>query len=386
MDFLLLDINTGWKIMEKDDSKEKKEVSEEVKKEENKTSEKEDIEKIQEERKSEEKHKFNVMIEKTKIWKLVAIVAVLLLIVSIFTSGFGGGSDKGVGEDEAVAQAVAYINTNMLQDGMSAEVDSVEEKNGVYEINILIDGQEYTSYVTKDAGLLFTSGVEMDGDVEAPSAPQQQPTPEVVKSDKPEVELFIMSHCPYGTQAEKGMIPAVKALGDEIDFKLRFVYYAMHPTQGEVEEQLNQYCIREEQEDKLLDYLECFLTEGDGPGCLAAVKVDKMALSTCVEAADAEFEVMSNLEDKSSWMNGRFPKFNVDKALNDKYGIGGSPTLVINGAQANSGRDSVSYLRTICAAFNDAPEACNTELSSAQPSPGFGYETTSGSTTTAQCG
>jgi len=280
MDFLLLDINTGWKIMEKDDSKEKKEVSEEVKKEENKTSEKEDIEKIQEERKSEEKHKFNVMIEKTKIWKLVAIVAVLLLIVSIFTSGFGGGSDKGVGEDEAVAQAVAYINTNMLQDGMSAEVDSVEEKNGVYEINILIDGQEYTSYVTKDAGLLFTSGVEMDGDVEAPSAPQQQPTPEVVKSDKPEVELFIMSHCPYGTQAEKGMIPAVKALGDEIDFKLRFVYYAMHPTQGEVEEQLNQYCIREEQEDKLLDYLECFLTEGDGPGCLAAVKVDKMALST----------------------------------------------------------------------------------------------------------
>ena len=77
---------------------------------------------------------------------------------------------------------------------------------------------------------------------------------------------------------------------------------------------------------------------------------------------------------------------NVLKLLNDKYGIGGSPTLVINGAQANSGRDSVSYLRTICAAFNDAPEACNTELSSAQPSPGFGYETTSGSTTTAQCG
>jgi hypothetical protein len=385
MDFLVLTINTGWNIMEKDDSKEKKD-SEEVKVEKEKTSEKEDIKKIEVERKAEQKHKFNVMIEKTKIWKMVAIVAILLLIVSIFTSGFTGGNNKGVGEDKAVAKAVEYINTNMLQDGMSAEVDSVEEKNGVYEIKILISDQEYTSYVTKDAGLLFTSGVEMDGSVEAPSAPQQQPAPEVVKSDKPEVELFIMSHCPYGTQAEKGMIPAVKALGDEIDFKLRFVYYAMHPNAGEVEEQLNQYCIREEQEDKLLDYLECFLTEGDGAGCLTAIKIDKAKLTSCVEAADTEFEITSNLEDKSLWLNGKFPKFNTDKALNEKYGIGGSPTLVINGAQANSGRDSVSYLRTICAAFNDAPEACNTELSGAQPSPGFGYETTSGSTTTAQCG
>jgi hypothetical protein len=362
--------------MEKNDSK--KEAKEEV-------SEKKEIEKVEEERKSEQKHKFNVMIEKTKLWKLVTIVAVLLLIVSVFTGGFGG-SDKGISSDKAAAKAVEYINANMLQEGMSADIDSIEEKNGVYEINLQINDQPYTSYVTKDGGLLFTSGIVMDGDVEAVTAPKPAPTPDVVKSDKPEVELFIMSHCPYGTQAEKGMIPAAKALGDKIDFKLRFVYYAMHPNAGEVEEQLNQYCIREEQEDKLLDYLECFLTEGDGDGCLDAIGIDQDMLATCVETADAEFEITSNLEDKSLWLNGRFPKFNVDKALNEEYGVGGSPTLVINGAQASSGRDSVSYLNTICAAFNEAPEECDIELSGASPSPGFGYETTSGSTTTAGCG
>jgi len=28
-----------------------------------------------------------------------------------------------------------------------------------------------------------------------------------------------MTHCPYGTQAEKGMIPVIESLGDLIDAK-----------------------------------------------------------------------------------------------------------------------------------------------------------------------
>ncbi|MBU3941884.1 MAG: hypothetical protein KKF74_03150, partial [Nanoarchaeota archaeon] len=47
------------------------------------------------------------------------------------------------------------------------------------------------------------------------------------KKDKPEVELFVMSHCPYGTQIEKGMLPVARLLGDKIDFNIRFCSYAM---------------------------------------------------------------------------------------------------------------------------------------------------------------
>jgi hypothetical protein len=58
---------------------------------------------------------------------------------------------------------------------------------------------------------------------------------------------------------------------------------------------------------------------------------------------------------------------------------------VINGAQVNSGRDSASYLATICSAFNTAPAECNTVLDSNVPSAGFGYVASSSSTSSGSC-
>ena len=197
-----------------------------------------------------------------------------------------------------------------------------------------------------------------------------------------------MSYCPYGTQAEKGILPVLNLLGDKIDFELRFVYYAMHPSSGEVEEQLNQYCIQKEQEDKLYEYLECFLTEGDSEGCLTSTGINKVKLKTCTDAADAEFEITINLEDESSWLSGRYPLFNIDKALNEQYEVGGSPTLVINGEKVSSARDSVSYLNAVCSSFTEGnvPEECSTtEISSEVLSPGFGWTTASGGSASAQC-
>ena len=212
----------------------------------------------------------------------------------------------------------------------------------------------------------------MNIDRENTASQQQQDVSGVVKSDNPEVELFVMSYCPFGTQAEKGIIPAVNLLGDKIDFKIRFVYYAMHGD-TEINEQLKQYCIQEEQEDKFLDYLSCFLADGDSESCLSEVGVDELKLASCVEKADEQFGITAKFNDQSTWLSGRYPLFDVDKELNDEYGIGGSPTLVINGKTTDSSRNPRAYLSTICAAFNDAPEECSEQLSSQTPSSGFGY-------------
>ena len=84
--------------------------------------------------------------------------------------------------------------------------------------------------------------------------------------------------------------------------------------------------------------------------------------------------------------SGRFPPFKVYDAENKKYGVQGSPTLVINGEQADTGRDAQSLLAAICSAFDDKPAECKTDLSSAgNPAPGFGYDTQGGSAT-AGCG
>lgn len=271
------------------------------------------------------------------------------------------------------------IESYLLSSGIpDATISNVVAEGDLYKVSLNVAGYDYTSYATKDGSLLFPEGLDLQSsDSLVADTPTPQPT-EVPTSDKPSVELFVMSHCPYGTQAMKGILPAQEALGDKIDFNIKFVNYAMH---GEVEvyEQLNQYCIQKDfGRDTFANYLGCFLEAGDSEACLSQTGIDTNALSACTNAADTEFSITANFNDQSTWM-GSYPPFNTHDQDNIAYGVQGSPTLVINGVQSNAGRDSVSYLNAICNAFNEQPEECNTQLSPAQPTPGFGY----GSETTA---
>ena len=202
------------------------------------------------------------------------------------------------------------------------------------------------------------------------------------KKEKPEVDLFVMSHCPYGTQIEKGILPVLRLLGDKIDFNIRFVYYAMH---GEIElkEQTLQYCIQKEYNDKYLDYLECFLKEGNTQECVEEVGL-KGKLDSCIQQVDKEFKITEKLNDKSTWM-GNFPPFDIDKELNEKYGVRGSPSLVINGVVASVSRSPASLLNAVCTGFKDKPAECSENLSSTNPSAGFGFSATS-SSSSGSCG
>lgn len=340
-------------------------------------------------------HKTHKSQKKYKIatWTLgvVSMVLLIALIISVFTGGFSGtgGNGREVSEEELKTKTIAYLG--QILPGQTVSVDSITDEGNVYAMKLTVAGRPYNSYATKDGKLLFPSAIDMTEEAKTPSEAQPPAQTNVPKTDKPQVELFVMSHCPYGTQAEKGMLPAVRTLGDKIDFKVRFVYYAMHPSVGEVEEQLRQYCIQKEQPDVYLKYLACFLNATDGgsaahsENCRKLTGVNEAKMDSCYEAADEEFSVTKNLKDQSSWLSGRFPLFNTDKELNTKYGVGGSPTLVINGVTVNSGRDSASYLAAICNAFTNKPEECNTQLSTVSPGPGFGYDSTAAATA-AGCG
>jgi len=307
------------------------------------------------------------------------ILTILLLIVTFTTCGFTGAAT--VTADEAGQKVLEFAKSQ----GANAEFVSASDDGSLYEIVLSIDGQEIPVYVTKDGKTLVPQPIPLDAKTE----PTKEETPapaNIPQSNKPVVEAFVMSHCPYGTQIEKGLLPVVEVLGDKIDFELKFVYYAMHPSAGEVEEQLNQYCIQKNQNDKFNKYLTCFLEAGDGAGCIDETGIDKATLSACVDVTDEAFNVMANLEDTSSWLSGKFPKFDIHKAENEKYQVGGSPTLVINGVKAQAGRDSISLLNAICGAFNVAPEECNTEFEAVSPTPGFGWSTTETANNDAACG
>jgi hypothetical protein len=342
-------------------------------------------------RSSEPKHEVKaassngVSVKKGTLWMTIAGILFVLLVASIVTKGFGFSDVTGnvvLTPEDASEKAVTFINDNLLQPGTEATVKSVEEESNLYRVKLDIGGREFDSYLTLDGGLLFPSAVNLNEEVETPEATETPSTPpptNVEKSDKPKVEVFVMSHCPYGTQIEKGILPVMNTLGDKADIEIKFVNYAMHG-EKEIVEQLNQYCIQEEYEDKYFGYLTCFLEAGDGEACLKKAGLSEKDIETCVEETDKEHKITESFEDpaKAGW-KGRFPPFNIHDEENQKYGVRGSPTLVLNGAQASSARDAQSLLRTICGAFNDAPEECNTDLSGeGSPSPGFGFTPSAG--------
>lgn len=315
---------------------------------------------------------------------IISTVALGIFVLIIIFSGFMGVAGNVISEKKAGDSLVGFLNE---QTGGGVSYVSSESDGLLYKVTVSYNDQDIPVYVTKD-GKYYVQGVSEIKQVSVSDSSDDETTNQnIPKTDKPKVELFVMSYCPYGTQAEKGIIPVVELLGDKIDFDLRFVYYAMHPTSGEVEENLRQYCIQKDQEDKFTDYLSCFLKEGKSDACLTEAKIDKAKMNSCYSAADKEFDVLKNKNDKSSWLSGYYPLFNVDKELNEQYDIGGSPTLVINGVQVSSARSPASYLDVVCQAFTDGnvPEECGTQLSNTAYGPGFGYDSTSSGGSAAQC-
>ena len=289
---------------------------------------------------------------------------------------------QGLSPKEAGDKALNFISKNLLRPGITARVISVEEVPGqyLYKLSIEISSGQITqtteSYITKDGELLFPTGIPTGALVKTEEEPEEiEPTQlKVSKREKPEMKLFIMSHCPFGLQALKAYLPVYDLLKDKADLKIHFVSYIMHGKK-EIDENLRMYCIQKEQEDKLYSYLSCFVKEGNYETCLEEANIDTNQLDSCIEETDKKFKITEMYNDRNTWSGGRFPQFNIDKDLNQKYGIRGSPTIVINGEVISITRSPEGFKEAICSAFITPPEECEQELSTALASPGFGTGT-----------
>jgi len=313
---------------------------------------------------------------------VLGIVALILLV-----GDFGGMTGGAIGVaplNDVEVKVLDFVNSQV--DEEVELVSSNDLENGLYEVVVLFQGREIPLYATADGKNLVQGVTPFEQIMQTQDATQTTPT-EVPKSDKPVVELFVMSMCPYGTQAEKGILEVLGLLKDKIDFKLRFVSYAMHG-KPEMDENTVQYCVQKEQPEKLYEYLICYLDK-DGTenwnACLDTVGISKAKIMSCVRSTDSEFRITEGYNDKSTWNNGQFPQYNVDKELNVQYGVQGSPSLIINGVKSNAGRSAASYLAGICAAFNNPPEECNEVVTTDTPAPGFGWDATAAANTAAQC-
>ncbi|VVB82508.1 Uncharacterised protein [uncultured archaeon] len=178
-------------------------------------------------------------------WVLASIVLgvlALVLLISMLSSGNISANDAG--------KKLLNYYTGMGITNLS--LSSITEVSGIYQVNLDYKGQIVPLYITKDGKNIITSLNPTETD--SSSSNTQSAT--VPKSDKPTVELYVFTYCPYGTQMEKAIIPVVSLLGNKIDFKIRQIG-AMHGDFEKIEAQ-RQLCIEKNYPTKFLDYVLAF--------------------------------------------------------------------------------------------------------------------------------
>jgi glutaredoxin len=155
------------------------------------------------------------------------------------------------------------------------------------------------------------------------------------------VELFVMSQCPYGIQAEQQIIPAIKSFGDKVDFKLHFIasktssgFTSLHG-QTEVNEGIRQTCMMEYfPQEKFFDYLNC---------------VNKDIKN--VESKWKECAVKSGIEVQrieSCFANEGKKLFEKNIERTNELMIGSSPSYYIGNKPYKGGRSTQDITRAIC--------------------------------------
>lgn len=304
-------------------------------------------------------------------------VTLILLMLSLVLSGCSLTKDREAKDilapEEAKAKAEEFINSNLMNGG-TASITEISEGEEIYMVKVDIgNGQVVDSYITQDGKKFFMQALNIE-EIESQKQAQEQAgqasnlEAEIQKSDKPVVELFVMSFCPYGVQAENSMAPVVDLLGDKVDFKVRFIANAsgddldsISSLHGNIEgvEDARQLCIAKNyDQEKFWDYVlainkDCYPIYSQGEdkynACWQKAAVGAgLNVDTINNCLSSEGVALIKEENKSA----------------TGYGVTGSPTLIINGGKYQGSRTPEGYKAGICDAFNNPPEECNTKLDS----------------------
>jgi len=319
-------------------------------------------------------------------WSIILTILLIAILVGIgrTQTAFLGLS---LNPSQKVAQkTLDFINANMLQ-GQTASLENVKAVSGVYEFQLKLGTQEYTSYVTKDGKYLFTSGIDMTPSTSTPSttsasaqAPKQT-CADLTKNEAPVLEAFVVAKCPYGLQMQRILSEVVKSIPEVAKYmKVEYIgevsgnkVTSMHGDE-EAQENLRQVCIREEQANKYWDYIACHIKKGDVDSCLTNAKIDKTILATCMKDTNKGLAYIQK-----------------DFERSNKFNATGSPTLILNEKDVSEfdfgGRTAEALKTVLCCGFNNQPSFCSQKLTTEQAASSFSetYNTSSDSSSSGNC-
>jgi len=296
----------------------------------------------------------------------ISIVIAGIIIAGAFVYINQGKSQEPTAEETLSSQQVAdkaidYINKNKdtLIGGNTASLLNISEEGSIYKIRLKVGEQKFDSYVTKDGKFLFPGGYNLEETTKEES-PTEQPKKmtceDIEKADKPLLEAFVVSGCPYGLQMQRILDEIVKNIPSlTANIKVEYIgsiggdkITSMHGDE-EAQENLRQICLREEQPDKYWNYIDCYIKKGEVESCLIATGVDRDKLAAC-------------MTDNSKGLN--YAKEDFERQ--DKYKATGSPALFLNGEKVSEfdfgGRTAEAVKTLLCCGFKTTPDLCSQKL------------------------
>jgi hypothetical protein len=176
------------------------------------------------------------------------------------------------------------------------------------------------------------------------------------KDIKNNLQVFIMSDCPYGKEAVKALYEVVGNMGKELTYEVHYIanqdsqggFSSLHGTY-ESDEDMIQLCVKKHSPDAWLSYINCRSLEGikgkDWKNCANSSKVNVTAVQACFSGTEGKTLLGEDIK--------------IAEALN----IGASPTWLANNRYQFSGIDAETVKTNICK-YNANLTGCSKNLSS----------------------
>ncbi|MBN2493271.1 MAG: transporter substrate-binding domain-containing protein [Deltaproteobacteria bacterium] len=168
-----------------------------------------------------------------------------------------------------------------------------------------------------------------------------------------EVELYVMSKCPFAIQVEKTMAEVLARFGSELRFQMDFIgrvkpdgtLTSMHG-ESEVRGDLIQICAQSHAPDRFLELVNCmneqFRQIPDGwQDCARRLGLQVGAIAECADSAEGTALLQESFR------------------RSEARGARGSPTIYFGGRPHRGGRSETDFSRAICETFgHPRPAVC----------------------------
>ncbi len=157
------------------------------------------------------------------------------------------------------------------------------------------------------------------------------------KSQVPTLDLYVMSHCPFGIRAEDIILGFIGNFNNELKLHIRYIvskqgennFASLHGP-AELDEDLHQISIQKLYNNKFYSYLLCYNSSMNRDKCLKDNDINKKAIDSFVQSGQAE------------------KILNSDFLKTEDLGINASPTLYINSKRYEGPIQPEHIIRTVC--------------------------------------